>query len=107
MNHRRGQRWLTELPIRISPREAATPLPAQLLEWSYHGAYIHLLDWVALPGEVIGVWLPDRDTPIQAVVVHAGNHEAGLLWIDRSAWQKYLLDHPIPQFQQGPISLAC
>jgi hypothetical protein len=106
MNHRRGQRWETELPIRFRHQDAFSAQHALLLELSYHGARIRLFDWAVAPGEVIGVWLPGRGIPIQAMVVHVGDQGAGLLWIDRAAWMDYLLSHSIDSPAQQSLTLT-
>jgi hypothetical protein len=106
MEHRRGQRWQIELPIRIRHQDVFAPLQALLLELSSHGARIRLFDWDTSPGEVIGVWLPDRCIPLQALVVHTGEWGAGLLWIDREAWLEYLLNHPIASSALQSIPIA-
>lgn len=91
MNHRRGQRWRTDLLIRITLEQMASPLQAQLQDLSYHGARVCLRDYSTKPGTSVKVWLPEMNKPIRALVVHRCDETLGLLWIEHSPWVEHTL----------------
>jgi hypothetical protein len=91
VNHRRGQRWQTDLVIRIAIDPLATPLQARLWDLSHHGALVHLHPGVAKPGKTIAVWLPKMDEPIRVLVIHRRGGTLGLLWIEHSPWVDHTL----------------
>lgn len=100
MDHRRGQRWPSELTIRITADQTTIPRQARLLDLSHHGACLRLPGGCGKAGETLSVWLPKREKPIRALVVHTQGDILGLLWIEYSPWVDQLLAHVIKQTRQ-------
>lgn len=108
MNHRRGQRWQTDLAIRIVVEQTPSLLQARLQDLSYHGARVWVHGCRVKPGKTIVVWLPKMDAPIRALVVHRRDDSLGLLWIEHSPWVEHtLLDilRQAPQSIDDPASV--
>ena len=91
MNHRRGQRWQTDLAISIAVEPSTTPIQARLQDLSHHGARVHLFGGGTKSGKTIAVWLPKMAEPIRALVIHRRGGTLGLLWIEHSPWVDHTL----------------
>lgn len=94
------------MSIQISHQHTFSLQTARLLELSHNGARIRLIEGIAEPGDSIWVWLPDKERPIPALVVHTNDLWAGLLWIDGVGWVDYLYAHPILRSHHQPLPLA-
>lgn len=92
MNHRHGHRWETDLKIRITCEEVPRLFPARLKNLSFNGAAVSLSGLHPKQGKMIRVQLPGISGSIPALVVHRQEDRAGLLWVERSAEVKKLLN---------------
>jgi hypothetical protein len=100
MDHRRGHRWRTKLAIRITTDQTTSPRLAWLQDLSHHGARLRLCGGGSKLGKTITVWLPEREEPIRALMVHSRGDTLGLLWIEYSPWVDQLLARVIQQTSQ-------
>jgi hypothetical protein len=99
VNHRRGQRWQTDLVIRIAVDHTITPVQVRLQDLSLHGARVRLCG-IIKPGKTIAVWLPHVEEPIRALVIHRHGDSLGLLWIEHSPWVEHTLMNVVSESQQ-------
>ena len=100
MNHRRGQRWQTDLVIRIAVDLTTTPLQVRLQDLSLHGARVRLCSLITKPGKTLAVWLQHGEEPIRALVIHRHGDSLGLLWIEHSPWVEHTLMNVVTQVQR-------
>jgi hypothetical protein len=93
IDHRRGQRWPTERHIFVSLSPGGQPRQGRLVNLSRHGAGLGVNPWLVMPpGAAVEIWLPEEAESVRALVIHAREGIAGLLWCSHSPGVQRLID---------------
>jgi hypothetical protein len=91
MDHRIGQRWRSDLPVRIAVGHGAESQPGRLVDLSRNGARVRLEGAKTQPGKALQVRFSGVAASARALIVHARDGQAGLLWIERPPWLEHLV----------------